>query len=338
MSTIKINEAQLMGIINESVNRVLAESEVDEGFFKNMMSGIKGAGMGYNTQKFFDSDINTDYGNANTNFNAMIQGVKTKEDAAKVYSKMIQIARNYESQASQLMAKMKEVYAQNGVERKQNRQGGKFASGFQNNDTATIDGGNAFGGLQQKADTMRQNILNRRAQQRKAMSNGMAASGTMPVESKNRNANVLTEERINQIVSESIYKVLNESELDEGFWDNMKAAGKGFVNGFRTQNNLDRNMSRYQNDAQARQTSLMRGGNAVDNLANKIYYKDAKTSGEKMYAMAKEYQAKAQQIRQMAKELAQKWGVTKISKVGQAGPVQYGYSGRPIYKPSPEAN
>jgi hypothetical protein len=69
-------------------------------------------------------------------------------------------------------------------------------------------------------------------------------------------------------------------------------------------------------------------GNAVDKMANKMYYKDAKTSGENMYAIAKQYDTMAKQIREKAKQLAAKWGVTNIAPVGAKQ--QYGYTGKPI--------
>lgn len=42
----RITEAQLRAIVAESVSRVLQESDMEEGFFKNAWNGMKGAGKG----------------------------------------------------------------------------------------------------------------------------------------------------------------------------------------------------------------------------------------------------------------------------------------------------
>lgn len=39
----------------------------------------------------------------------------------------------------------------------------------------------------------------------------------------------LTEQDINQIIKESVEKIINENMEQEGFWDNVKAGAKGFM-------------------------------------------------------------------------------------------------------------
>lgn len=332
---IKLTESQIRKMVTESVSRVLKESEMDEGFFDNIKSAWQGAKAGYNTQKFTDSDINADYGNAISNYNAMVNGVKTKADAAKTYAKMINIARNYEKQAAALRAKMKDVYSNHGIDKVYNRNNGKFAGGYEYQDNDAINGGTAFGGLNAAATAAANKRTAAATQQSKALSAGQKPLGAM--ESKQRNVIPITEAQIRQIVAESVMSVLKESEMDEGFWDNVKAGWKGATQGWKTQSALDTNNDRFQSDAERRQNDMFHGGNAVDKLANKMYYKDAKSSGENMYAMAQQYDAKAKEIRAMAKQLAQKWGVTAVSPVGAKGPVRYGYSEKPAAKPAPAA-
>ena len=52
--TIKLSESQLNQIISESVRKVLAEAEENEGFFNNMKSAFQGAKRGYQNQKTID--------------------------------------------------------------------------------------------------------------------------------------------------------------------------------------------------------------------------------------------------------------------------------------------
>lgn len=141
----------------------------------------------------------------------------------------------------------------------------------------------------------------------------------------------LTESQIREIVTESVNRILKENDMDEGLRDYFKAGWNGLKQGLRTQNALDTDNSRFQNDAERRQNDMYHGNNALDAIANKIYYKDAKSSGEKMYAMAKQYDAMAKQIREKAKQLAAKWGVTNIAPVGAKQ--KYGYTGKPVVKP-----
>lgn len=58
---INITETDLKNIINESVEKILKESNLEEGFFDNIKSAFKGAKQGYKTQKAIDSNVNTDY-------------------------------------------------------------------------------------------------------------------------------------------------------------------------------------------------------------------------------------------------------------------------------------
>ena len=324
---VKLTESQIREIVTESANRILKENDMDEGFFDNLKAGWNGAKSGYNTQKFTDSDINTDYANPNTNYDNMLNGVKSKEDAAKAYSKMIQIARNYEAQAKNLRAKMNDVYSKHGIDKVYNRDNGKFTGGYEYQDNSKSSGFNP--GFVSKG----KEISNRRAdvasQQKTAVQAGMSPSGTLRRESKEPVR--ITESQIRQIVAESVYNVLKESEMDEGFLDNLKAGWNGMKQGWKAQSALDTDNSRFQNDAERRQNNMYHGNNALDAMANKMYYKDAKSSGEKMYAMAKQYDAMAKQIREKAKQLAAKWGVTNIAPVGTKQ--RYGYTGKPVVKP-----
>ena len=58
----------------------------------------------------------------------------------------------------------------------------------------------------------------------------------------------LTESQIREIVTESVYNVLKESEMDEGFLDNLKAGWNGAKQGYNYQKAMDRGY-RYQSSA-----------------------------------------------------------------------------------------
>ena len=51
----------------------------------------------------------------------------------------------------------------------------------------------------------------------------------------------LTESQINDIVSESVKRIM----LDEGLWDNIKAGYQGMKQGFRNQQTLDRGADNF---------------------------------------------------------------------------------------------
>ena len=51
---VKLTESQIKEIVTESVNRILKENDMDEGFFDNIKSAYQGAKQGYNYQKAMD--------------------------------------------------------------------------------------------------------------------------------------------------------------------------------------------------------------------------------------------------------------------------------------------
>ena len=51
---VKLTESQIREIVTESVNRILKENDMDEGFFDNIKSAYQGAKQGYNYQKAMD--------------------------------------------------------------------------------------------------------------------------------------------------------------------------------------------------------------------------------------------------------------------------------------------
>ena len=306
--TIRLNEEQLNQLITESVMRVISESE-DEGLFNNLMSGIRGAVSGNREAKFNASDVNTDFADANTNANNMANGVRSKEDAAKTYTKMINIAREYEQKADALMKKMRSVSSSKGVERTQNRNGGRFASGHQITDTNGPSKLGAVTGLADAARDVRSKTRNRAGLMSRLASKWFGSQD----ESTNR--------ELDRIIRESIYKVVNESE-DEGARDIIN----GFVNGYKSQRELDRKNWRYRNDQDQEVDNMFQGNrNMFQSIGDALYNKSAKSGVEDLSAMAKQYRDKALAIRQKAKELAAKWGVGRVSPVGQTGPAQYGY-------------
>ena len=305
---IRLNEEQLNKLITESVIKVISESE-DEGLFNNLKSGIRGAISGNREAKFNASDVNTDYADANTNANNMANGVRSKEDAAKTYTKMINVAREYEQKADALMKKMRGVASSKGIDRTQNRNGGRFASGHQVTDTngpsnlgPVADMSSAAKGVRGKTNAV-------------AGANSGLATKWFGSQNESRDA------ELNRIIRESIYKVINESE-DEG----LKDMWNGFKQGYKSQRELDRKNWRYRNQQDKEVDNMFQGNrNMVQRIGDALYNKDASAGVQDLGAMAKQYREKAQVIRQKAKELAAKWGVGRVSPVGQTGPARYGY-------------
>lgn len=106
----------------------------------------------------------------------------------------------------------------------------------------------------------------------------------------------LNEEQLRQIIYESVKKQLSESEMDEGFLDNIKSAVKGAVSGYRAQNKLDKDI-----DNDYTKNTRQSPWETEDN--------DALEQVRELYELAKEYHTKANRLRNKANAIAKQYGI-----------------------------
>ena len=117
----------------------------------------------------------------------------------------------------------------------------------------------------------------------------------------------LTENEIRQIVAESVVRVLKESDMDEGFFDNIKSAWQGAKAGYNTQKMMDRGTDDFKTE---------HSPSDVAKLANPFGPGMDNTAGEQATQLLKQaqmYQAKANQLRAMANKMTKKYGLTKTA-------------------------
>lgn len=119
----------------------------------------------------------------------------------------------------------------------------------------------------------------------------------------------LNEAQLNQLISESVKRALNEmyeaGELEEGFLDNIKSAFKGAKQGYNYQKSMDRGTDGFKSEHDAedvRQTMvnpLAKPENTAAEQANQLY------------AQAKEYMAMANRLKAQANKICRDYGLVK---------------------------
>ena len=107
----------------------------------------------------------------------------------------------------------------------------------------------------------------------------------------------ITEEELSKIINESVTRILQENMQEEGLLNNIKSAIKGAKNGFQSQKHLDANVD----TDYTRNTRLS---------PNEMPSNDAAETVRNLYKMASEYHIKANQLRNKAKKIAEKYGVS----------------------------
>jgi hypothetical protein len=108
---INITETDLKNIINESIEKILKENNLEEGFFDNIKSAFKGAKQGYKTQKAVDSNVNTDY-SKNTR---MSPNEMPSNDAVEKANEYYQIAKDYFVKYNKMKAKANSIVKKYGL-------------------------------------------------------------------------------------------------------------------------------------------------------------------------------------------------------------------------------
>ena len=135
----------------------------------------------------------------------------------------------------------------------------------------------------------------------------------------------LTEEDIRQMVTESVIKVLKESEMDEGLWDNLKSAWQGAKQGYNAQKALDRGTLGFKTEHDAQDTRyeiehpLRKAENTAQEQANQLY------------AQAKEYRAMANKLMAKANAITKQYGLVKTGVGKRANAEQPQMGGVPAF-------
>lgn len=115
----------------------------------------------------------------------------------------------------------------------------------------------------------------------------------------------LNEAQLRQIVAESVVRVINESNVDEGFWDNVKSAWQGAKAGYQTQQSLDKDVNGFKQHQDAEDRAKM---------ANPLAGRPERTAAEEanyLLQLAQQYQTKANQLRARANQMTSKYKLAK---------------------------
>ena len=115
----------------------------------------------------------------------------------------------------------------------------------------------------------------------------------------------LTESQIREIVAESVTRILKESDMDEGFFDNMKSAWQGAKQGFNTQKMMDRGTDGFktEHDYEDFKKDSNPFGPRSENTAQE--------QANQLLAQARNYQIKANQLRARANRITSQYGLVK---------------------------
>ena len=140
----------------------------------------------------------------------------------------------------------------------------------------------------------------------------------MKEEKKNKKINEskkplrINESQLQSLIKESTLRILKESEMDEGFWDNMKAGWQGAKAGFNTQKMMDRGINDFKTEHDYED---------VKQDFNPFAPKSENTAAEQaeaLLAQAREYQIKANQLRAKANAMTKKYSLVKgVDKQGK---------------------
>jgi len=126
----------------------------------------------------------------------------------------------------------------------------------------------------------------------------------------------VTEAELQKIISESVQRVLNESEMDEGFWNQMKSGLKGAKQGFQAQKTMDRGTDGFkqQHDHDDARYEMNHPNRKAENTASE--------QARMIYQQYKQYQASANRLLSQYNAMVKQYGLVKQG-VGQvSSPVQ----------------
>ena len=144
----------------------------------------------------------------------------------------------------------------------------------------------------------------------------------MKEEKKNKKINEskkpvrINESQLQSLIKESTLRILKESEMDEGFWDNMKAGWQGAKAGFNTQKSLDSDYSNLKQEHDYDDTLK-----TMNNPMKKMP-KTAAESSEDLLKQAQYYQKLANQLRARANAIDKKYALQKTGVNQRAAATQ----------------
>lgn len=136
----------------------------------------------------------------------------------------------------------------------------------------------------------------------------------------------LTESQIREIVTESVNRILKESEMDEGFFDNIKSAWNGAKQGYNYQKAMDRGTEGFKTEHDYWDAKKLSNpfGSGPENTASE--------QANQLLAQAQEYQAMANKLKAQANALTKQYSLQKT------GVNQRANAPKPATTPRPVAN
>lgn len=126
----------------------------------------------------------------------------------------------------------------------------------------------------------------------------------------------INESQLQSLIKESTLKILKESEMDEGFWDNMKAGWQGAKAGFNAQKSLDSDYANLKQEHDYDDTLK-----TMNNPMKKMD-KTAAESSEDLLKQAQYYQRLANQLRARANAIDKKYALQKTGVNQRAATVK----------------
>lgn len=115
---VKITESQIREIVTESVNRILKENDMDEGFFDNIKSAYQGAKQGYNYQKAMDrgtEGFKTEHDYEDMKKDSNPFGPRSENTAQEQANQLLKQAQQYQAMANRLKLQANALTKQYGL-------------------------------------------------------------------------------------------------------------------------------------------------------------------------------------------------------------------------------
>ena len=115
---VKITESQIREIVTESVNRILKENDMDEGFFDNIKSAYQGAKQGYNYQKAMDrgtEGFKTEHDYEDMKKDSNPFGPRSENTAQEQANQLLKQAQQYQAMANRLKSQANALTKQYGL-------------------------------------------------------------------------------------------------------------------------------------------------------------------------------------------------------------------------------
>ena len=115
---VKLKESQIREIVTESVNRILKENDMDEGFFDNIKSAYQGAKQGYNYQKAMDrgtEGFKTEHDYEDMKKDSNPFGPRSENTAQEQANQLLKQAQQYQAMANRLKSRANALTKQYGL-------------------------------------------------------------------------------------------------------------------------------------------------------------------------------------------------------------------------------